>query len=178
MEDGTPVYEDDAIVVFSITKPSTPWTKPQFAPRAQHIATCATRTAKADGAAGKVTPARPCASTSASESASDGSSDAEGPEDDANRESQDEIAEAGGAVETEASGSEEDEESSSDSDDETEGACLQNLKQQQLFRRMDALFSCGGTANDIVSNIRNHIAEHRSQSGTHSVLLHLSRLLQ
>jgi hypothetical protein len=152
MEDGTPVYQDDVIVVFSITKPSTPWTMPQFACMKQSPAACPSDAT--------VVGAPASDSSSDSDSASDASSEAEAPEADDIENSKGKTVE----VETDTS---EDEESSSDGDDddddESDGNGLQNSKQEQLFQKWDALFSAVGPVPRV-----SHISKHTTKTGVQS----------
>ena len=155
IDDGTPVYEDDAITVFTITKPSTPWNKPQFtSSRGPVLDTAGT---SANGTAAGSTP-----TSSTSQSSSEDTSESEGSQvdDGEENEGKDVRAVAGGSVEAL---SDSEEESSSDSEDDSQGACPQTLQQQQQFRRMDAVFSSGGLEKDVVSNIRSCIFGNRAQ---------------
>lgn len=164
MDDGTPVYEDDAIVVFAITKPSTPWNKPHFASKEQHSAGCATGIS-ADRAVEKDKQAGSSATASRSESSSEeDTSETEDSEVDATEENHSKVAEGDLQGSGEAT-SDSEEESSSDSDGDTKGACIQNLEQLQLFQRMDAVLLGGGTAKEVVSNLRSCISENRVQNG-------------
>ena len=159
IDDGTPVYEDDAIAVFTLTKPSTPWNKPQFI----SSKTPNTTATDANGAVPNATAPGSSSTSSASESCSeddsgDGGSQVDDGED---NESKDVRTGLGRGEEAPSDG---DEESSSDSEDDYQGACLETVQQQQLFRRMDAVFTSGGAAKDVVSNIRSCILDNSVQS--------------
>lgn len=156
MDDGNAIYEDDSIVVFAITKPSTPWSSPQFSTNTQG----ATAAETTNGVGNTKTEARSSSSGSSSESQS-ASEDVprEEPEIDSNDKGQS-TAESS----SESDDDSDDGSSESDSDTNKQDVNLQSIQQQQLFRRMDAIFSTGGSSADLVNNIRGSIAEARVQS--------------